>query len=163
MEFSNCGYGISEVAFRDGLIAYYGLPNDVANLQKEEANEGNEGMKLNITKDSRNDTEDHTGPVFPGAEERKFSYQGERCYCSMRLEIHGYPPARGAGKENHELPEPIHNHYELVINGHTGTALEVKLIGYRSGRNQIEERRANGRAVLSDTLLTSMQFGECVI
>ncbi len=117
-------------------------------------------MKLNITKDSRNDTEDHTGPVFPGAEERKFSYQGERCYCSMRLEIHGYPPARGAGKENHELPEPIHNHYELVINGHTGTALEVKLIGYRSGRNQIEERRANGRAVLSDTLLTSMQFGE---
>ena len=35
VEFSNCGYGISEVAFRDGLIAYYGLPNDVANLQKE--------------------------------------------------------------------------------------------------------------------------------
>lgn len=30
IEFSNVGYGITEIALRDGMIAYYGLPNKVS-------------------------------------------------------------------------------------------------------------------------------------
>lgn len=36
LEFSDCGYGQSEIALRDGLIAYFGLPNAVKAQLKEE-------------------------------------------------------------------------------------------------------------------------------
>ena len=114
-------------------------------------------MKLKVTKNEHRG-EIHSGPVFPGAEAREFAYQGERVSCSMRLEIHGYPPARGAGKLNRDLDDSVYSGYELVISGFTGTALEVRLIGHR--KDIVEQRRAIGKAVLTDTLLRTMQFGE---
>lgn len=116
-------------------------------------------MKLNVTKDRFNN-ETHTGPVFEGAEEREYAYQGETVYCSMKLNIHGWPPRRGDGKENRELPDQPYSEYDLVFERHTGKAIVVKLIGHR--KDVVEQRRRNGFAVTQDILWTSVQMGELI-
>lgn len=37
VEFSDCGYGCSDIALRDGLIAYFGLPNELQSLHRRNA------------------------------------------------------------------------------------------------------------------------------
>ena len=114
-------------------------------------------MKINPTTDQWNN-ETHTGPVFPGADDRRYSYQGERVLTSVTLEVSGWPPDRAAGKLNHDQPDSKYSRYRLTIERFTGTALDIRLVGVR--KDIVEQRKEAGRAVTEDILQTSMQFGE---
>src|SRR5687767_3458276 len=112
-------------------------------------------MKTNITKD-RFGNEQHTGPLFPAAEDRQFSYQGESVSFSMNIEAH--PPHRRDGTLNRDLPDSPYSHFELCIERHTGKGLTFELRAFR--KDIVEQRIANGFAVTEDVLISGMQFGE---
>jgi hypothetical protein len=115
-------------------------------------------MKITRVKD-RNGHDTHQGSVFPGAEDRQFAYQGEQgVRTSIAIECH--PPYRNGGRENWALEDSKYSHYELVFERHTSSTISVKLIGHRT--DIVEQRRANGRAIMRDVLITGLQFGELV-
>jgi|GEM_PF-4800835 hypothetical protein len=116
-------------------------------------------MNLKIQKDQWNN-ETHSGPLFPGAEDRQFAYQGESVRGGMTIELHisGLPPHRAEGKLNHELEESVYSAYRLTIERSTGKALYFKLSGIR--KDIVEQRKANGFAVTEDVLAKTLTFGE---
>ncbi len=112
-------------------------------------------MHPNITKDSSgNDL--HRGELFPGADVRQFAYQDE-CL-SAGITISAYNPSCMVDKLNHDLPESLYSRYELTIERHTQTSFAVKLIAHR--KDIVEQRMAQGCAVMSDVFLTGLSFGQ---
>lgn len=112
-------------------------------------------MKLNITKNEY-DQERHKGEVFPGAQERRFAYQGETA-SHARLVLDAWPPSRRDGKLNWDLENSEYSHYTLEISG-SGKHVEVKLVGHR--QDTVAQRIRIGFATTSDFLIRSMSFGE---
>lgn len=118
-------------------------------------------MKLNITK-TQSGGEFHNGPLFPDAEDRQCAYQNESIQAGMAIEmfIHGYPPRRGDGRENRDLPDSPYSRFTLVIERATGKALHFRLVGER--KDTVEQRKATGAAVTEDFLCKTLSFGELV-
>jgi hypothetical protein len=116
-------------------------------------------MNLNIQKDQWNN-ETHSGPLFPGAEERQFAYQGETVRGGVNIElfIGGWPPRRADGKLNHDLERPNYSEYRLTIERSTGKALYFKLSGLRA--DVVAQRKENGFAVTEDIVARTWTFGE---
>jgi hypothetical protein len=114
-------------------------------------------VKLNIEKKG-SWGEMHTGELFPGAGDRKCAYESETSHMEMVITAH--PPRRNAGGNNRDLPEPDYYEYKMILEKHTGTAITVMLIGMRRAELIVNERKALGRAVLMDKLITTLDFGE---
>ena len=116
-------------------------------------------MNLNIQKDQWNN-ETHTGPLFPGAEERQFAYQGETVRHGMTIElfIHGWSPRRGDGKANRGQEDTNYSAYRLTIEKATDRALYFKLSGLR--KDIVEQRKQNGFAVTEDIVACTLTFAE---
>lgn len=104
-------------------------------------------------------TDKHSGPLFPGADKRKFAYQDERVHGGAYLEA--YPPHRD-NTDGHNVPfnDPRYTRFEFVIHNHTGNSLTVEVRAYLNGTETIKQRKQRGYATEYEIYQTIISFGE---
>jgi hypothetical protein len=93
------------------------------------------------------------GQLIPVTERRQFAYQSEPSYPGASIQSH---PSR----HDHSEEAKKYIGYELTIHKATDTALTINLRKKRA--DIVEQRKANGAAVIAEVYQTTIDFAELV-
>lgn len=94
----------------------------------------------------------HKGDIIPKVDDRRFAYHDENAYPGAYIK--SYPSDRGTDIAERKKYEA----YEFTITKHTDNSMAVKLRKHR--RDIVDQRRANGKAVVYEDYITILSFGE---